>query len=281
MGGLLAFGGRFSATQLLSYATRNVDSIAIGRFWGPTSLGFYDRAYQLGVVPLSQINTPMSRISIPVLSKVRSDKPRYLAGLRKAQLLTLYGTATVFALLAALGTEVVALLLGSDWAKTGQLLSILAVGCIFRAAQQVPYWVFMSNGLAKEQLRFYCVTQPLIAAIILCGLPWGAHGVAIAFCVAYALFWAASVYYSCRSAGLESGILYRDALRVIGIVGLPSAVAAKTAVLLLPTEHALASLVAGGLAAIAWYCVAYLCSAFVRRDVAALRTIIKLAVVRN
>ena len=72
----MRFGGLF-ATQLISYGTKNVDNIAIGVVWGAGPLGYYDRAYQLLMAPLNQINAPMTRVALPVLSRIHDEKERF------------------------------------------------------------------------------------------------------------------------------------------------------------------------------------------------------------
>ena len=221
MKGLISFGASFAATQLISYASRNVDSVLLGRFWGSTSLGFYDRAYNLVLLPLSQINTPMSRVAVPVLSRTAQDDQRYVAYLRRAQLVALYVTSAAFAFLAGLGTPLIVLVLGDQWGSAGPLLSVLAIAGIFRSLAQVAYWIYMSRGLAGEQLKFYLLAQPLLIATIVCGVPFGPMGVAIAVAIGYALFWAGSLAWVTRATGLSLGILFVDSLWAIGVIALP------------------------------------------------------------
>ncbi|MCI2956074.1 lipopolysaccharide biosynthesis protein [Agromyces atrinae] len=281
MGGLISFGASFAATQLVSYATRNVDSIAIGKVWGSTSLGFYDRAYNLLLLPLTQINTPMSRVAVPVLSRISEERERYVAYLRRAQLVALYVTATLFCFLAALSTPLVVLVLGEKWEFAGQILGVLALGGVFRAIVQIAYWVYMSLGLATAQLRFYLVAQPLLVVVILLGLPWGPMGVAVTHSVGYALFWAVSLAWASRVTKLDLRPLYFDALRAIGLFGLPAAVAAYGASFAVSDFGPAVQVLAGGLAAIVWYAVAWLLFRRVRTDVSYLVDFVRLALRRG
>lgn len=278
MNGLIGFGVSFAATQLVSYATRNVDSISIGRVWGPVELGFYDRAYSLLVLPLNQINTPLSRVAIPVLSRISDDRVRFLKYLRKAQLVALYVTASLFAVLAGMGAPLVALILGAQWSTAGQLLAILAIGGVFRSAVQIAYWIYMSLGLAKQQLHFYLVAQPLLILVLLAGLPWGATGVAIAHSIGFAAFWAASLLWAGRVAQLDVSGLFIDAGRIIGTVGVPSGLITFAIVHALAGEALFVQVLAGAGGATAWFLIAWLVIPMVRRDVRVLTDFIRLAV---
>lgn len=268
MDGLISFGASFAGTQIISYLTRNVDSLLIGKVWGSTSLGYYDRAYNLVVLPLTQINTPMSRVAVPVLARIAEEKDRFVSYLRRAQLVALYVTSSIFALLFALGTPLVIAVLGEQWAPAGPILSILAISGIFRSLVQVAYWVYMSQGLATAQLRFYLVAQPLLVGVIACGVPFGPLGVAVAVSVGYALFWVASLAWVRRVTKLRLGVLYVDALRALGLVAVPMAAAAYGVRLLVEGAGGGPVLVVilGGVAAVAWAALAFLLFPRVRAD---------------
>jgi PST family polysaccharide transporter len=278
---LLSFGVSFAITQLLSYATRNVDSIAIGRVWGSTTVGFYDRAYSLLVMPLTQINTPMTRVAVPVLSRIQDEKDRFVSYLRRAQLVALYVTSTMFCLLVALAVPLVVLVLGEEWRRAGELLAVLAIGGIFRSLQQISYWIYMSLGLAKVQLRFYLVAQPLLVLIIIAGVPWGAMGVAVAHGIAYGLFWVASVLWAIRATKLPLGVLFVDALRSVGLIGVPVAALSWLASWLSVDYGPLLQVLAGLAATVVWVAFAYFAIPFIRQDLQKLAGFAKLALGRG
>jgi PST family polysaccharide transporter len=272
MDGLISFGASFAGTQIISYLTRNIDSLLIGKVWGSSSLGYYDRAYNLVVLPLTQINTPMSRVAVPVLARIAEEKDRFVSYLRRAQLVALYVTCSIFAVLFALGTPLVTTVLGEQWAPAGPILSILAISGIFRSLVQVVYWVYMSQGLAGAQLRFYLVAQPLLVGVIACGVPFGPLGVAVAVSIGYALFWIASLAWVRRVTKLKLGVLYSDALRALGLIAVPMGAAAFGARLLVERSGGdeLLAIVCGIVAALVWVAVAFVISRRVRADVSQL-----------
>lgn len=272
MDGLISFGASFAGTQIISYLTRNIDSLLIGKVWGSTALGYYDRAYNLVVLPLTQINTPMSRVAVPVLARIADEGARFISYLRRAQLVALYVTSSIFAVLFALGTPLVVAVLGPKWESAGPLLSILALSGIFRSLVQVVYWVYMSQGLAGAQLRFYLVAQPVLVGIIACGVPFGPMGVAIAVSIGYALFWLASLAWVRRVTKLDLGVLYLDALRALVFVAIPMGAAAFGTRMLVESlgGGVFVTVLCGGAAALIWVGVAFALFRRVRDDIAQL-----------
>lgn len=274
---LLTFGASFAFTQTLSYATRNVDSIAIGKVWGAGPLGYYDRAFQLAVAPLNQINAPMSRVAIPVLARVLEDRPKYVSALREAQLVATYVTSTLLLVAAGLGTPLLTLLLGEQWARAGTIFSILAIGSVFRSIQQIAYWMFMTHGLASSQLQLYTIGQPIIISFILIGVMWGPIGVAIASTAGWTMFWLMSLLWVGRVSKIDVRGLMLDPLRVIATVGLPAGVAALVVARFVPFAPIWIVLI-GFIASMFWVVAVIIAVPWVRRDARALSRFLRLAI---
>lgn len=220
------FGGGVLGTQVLGYTTNNADNVGLGAVWGAGPLGIYSRAYQLLIVPLNQINTPMTRVVLPVLSRMQDDPAGYQRYIEKAQLIGSYLLATGFGVAAALSQPLVALLFGPRWSAVAPVFAVLALGGIFRGVGLVTYWIFLSRGLSSVQLKLYLVTRPVMIAVILAGLPWGPLGVAAGHSLAFALYWVVSLWYAGRRADVDAARLFRQAVRSLGLVTVPSALLA-------------------------------------------------------
>ena len=73
---MLGFGANLTGFTFVSFLARNLDNVLIGHFAGSVALGYYDRAYKLLLVPLANVNAPITRITVPLLSRMAGDKPR-------------------------------------------------------------------------------------------------------------------------------------------------------------------------------------------------------------
>lgn len=217
----MRFGAALFGTQLISYVTKNVDNIALGVVWGAGPLGLYDRAYQLLMAPLNQINAPMSRVALPVLSRVHEERVTFERYLLKAQIVGGYATATLCALLAGLSVSVVDVLFGDQWAAMAPIFAILALGGVLRATAQISYWMFLATGNTGAQLKMFLVVRPIMVVIILAGLPWGAVGVAIGSTVAYAIHWIVSLLWASKVTGVAARPLIGNIVRILLTVSLP------------------------------------------------------------
>jgi polysaccharide transporter, PST family len=243
------FGINVLGTQLIAYATRNVDNVAVGVAKGSIELGYYSRAYQLLITPLNLINAPMTRVALPVLSRVQDDDATYARYLQRAQLVGCYVTATILAVACGLSGPIVAVLFGPGWHQVIPIFSILAIGGVFRAVEQISYWMFLSRGKTAAQLRLYVITRPVLVAVIISGAPWGGVGVATTSSIGYFVYWIASLIAAGRATNVDVRPLFAKATRAIVFVSAPCAVAAYVGSLV--SDVAVLQLAAGlGLAAV-------------------------------
>lgn len=263
----LSFGGGVLGTQAVGYLTKNVDTVAVGAVLGPSALGFYDRAYQTMMLPLRNINAPLTQVAVPVLAKVQEDDDRFLAYLGKSQLIGCYLTATMFAVTAGLADPLVDLVFGSAWAEAAPILAVLAVGGVFRSIGQVAYWGYLARGVSGPLFRQLLVTGSVSIALMLVGLRWGTTGVAAGHSLGAVAAWAGALWHLGRVTGVDTGPLLRQSGRTVLLVAVPCGAAAHLATLL-PTGSV--GQVAAGVAAAA---VTFALTALSRQTRADLRTV--------
>lgn len=241
---LLRFGGGLVLSQLLNYASRNIDSVIIGRQFGAQSLGYYNRAFQLMVLPLNQINAPAARVALPTLSRLQDDPKRYAEFISFGQTVLLNVVCFVLAFAVSQAEDVILIALGSQWQPTIPLFQILAIAGLFQAAAYSSYWVFLSHGLTTRYLVYMAVSRPFVVALIILGAMWGVEGVAIAYAVTAALLWPTGVLFLVGRTTAPLLRLFLNGLRAIVVYGVAAAIAWAVPALL-PLELPILRLIVG------------------------------------
>jgi PST family polysaccharide transporter len=179
---LVTTGGSIFGVQLLNYLARNVDNVLVGSQLGANALGQYSKAYSLFLLPLQQLNGPLGRVALPVLSSLQDDGERYRRYVRGALLVIGYLTLPTFGVLAALSGPLVELLLGSQWTSSAVILSLLSIAGIAQGIGNVQGWIYISLGRVHRQLVYYVVTRPLVIGSFFVGLWWnGVEGLALLY----------------------------------------------------------------------------------------------------
>ncbi len=228
----LGFGSGVLGTQAIGFLTKNVDSIVIGAALGPSVLGVYDRAYQTMMLPLRNLNAPLTQVAVPVLARVQGDKQRLMSSLLTAQTVGCYVTATLYAVTAGLATPLVDVLLGDRWADAAPLLAVLAVGGMFRATGQVAYWGYLATGASGPLFRQLLVTGSITVVLMVGGISGGALGVAAGHSVGAFVAWLGAIWHFGRITSNDTRPLITQSARALLVVGLPCGAAAHAATFL-------------------------------------------------
>ncbi len=175
---LLNFGGNSAAYNLVSYLSRNLDQMLIGKFIGATSLGFYERAFRLVIQPMSQVQQPLTNVALPALSRLQKEPQRYLHYYRRAVTLMALLVAPPVTLSVVMAPELIYVALGPGWQQTAALFAILGITAIITPYSYSVPWLLYSQDRTREILQMGLITSSITVAGIVIGLQWGTIGVA-------------------------------------------------------------------------------------------------------
>ncbi len=265
MRAFFSFGWQLAAGQLVNYAGRNADTFVIGHRFGASDLGVYNRAWQLLMVPLSQVRQPSTTVALPVLSRLQDEPRRYASYLVAGQLAFGYTLVPALGLAVGAASPLVALFLGDQWGAAVPLLQALAFGGLFETLAYVAFWVYLSRGLTAALLRYSTASAVLKGVLVLLGSRYGLEGVAAGFALGAALDWPLGMWWLSRFTPLPLRELVTGALRCAGLA-VTAGAGALLVVRALDAEPAVVVLAAAALAGLAVYALAALVSGRVRRD---------------
>lgn len=147
---LLNYGVPATGNQLLNYLVRNTDDFFIGRVIGSVSLGLYNRAYTLMLLPLANITSVVSNVLFPSWSEIQDNVSEVKRGFLKIVGAIALITFPIMTLLSFLSRPTILLVFGEKWIGMSTVLSIL---CIIGMLQSIGslvgliYKVFDKNKL--------------------------------------------------------------------------------------------------------------------------------------
>lgn len=183
VGDMIRFGANMTGVGLMSYSFRNADNVLIGWYWGASPLGFYQKAYSLLMLPISQVNGPISGVAVATLSRIQSDperQRRYFVGgyaIAVSLVLPIIVAATLFA------EDIIRFVLGDQWVTAATIFRYLAPAALIGALINPFGWLFIATGRADRHLRSGLVWTPLVILGFALGLPYGPEGVALGYSV--------------------------------------------------------------------------------------------------
>lgn len=185
--GEMKYGLNVTGFSLVNFFHRDFDNILIGNRWGAVELGYYNRAYNLLMMPIYLINNSVGQAAVPILSRLTHDDDRWnRAYLVLATATTFFGTLICVNLFAA-SQPLIRIVLGPQWDEVNRIFEFLAFSCLFSSFGNSGGWVFLSKGATKQYFRWSLFAAPLFVLSFVIGLPWKAQGVAAAYAVCMAL----------------------------------------------------------------------------------------------
>lgn len=199
---MLAFGGNLTGFNLINYLARNLDNVLIGRYWGAQQLGLYAKAYQLLLLPLQQINAPITAVAIPGLSRLRQDPQTFARYYLKALSFIAFLTMPVGILLLVISEEIVALILGSQWHEAAVIFRLLGLSALVQPICNTTGWLHISAGRTDRMLKWGIFAASFIVMSFFIGLPHGASGVALCYAVVQLLLAWPCLYYATRGTSI-------------------------------------------------------------------------------
>ena len=192
---MLAFGGNLTGFNLVNYFSRNLDNILIGRYWGSQQLGIYEKAYQLVLLPVQQINTPITNVALPALSSLQNNPEQYRKYYYQAILLISTLGMPMIAFLFASADKAILLMLGEQWLGVVPIFRYL-MPAAFNATIGVGIgWTSLSLNLTNRLFRWGIASSILNVILFVIGIRWGAIGIAAIYGLSRPLFLVAGFAY--------------------------------------------------------------------------------------
>lgn len=181
IGSLIAFGGNITGFSVVNYFARNLDQVLLGYFYGPLAVGFYQKAYDILLVPLRQINEPISSVAIPALSRLTEQPELYRSTYLRILEKILMVTMPMGAMMIMTSDWLVLVLFGEQWIETGYIFAALGLALFTQPIGNSTGWLFISQNRTHHFFRWGFIGSGTAVASFLIGLPWGAFGVALSY----------------------------------------------------------------------------------------------------
>ncbi len=175
--------------NFINYFSRNGDNLLIGKFLGTASLGYYNKAYALMMMPVQNLTHVITPVLMPVLSKYQDNKNIiYNSYLKVVKILAVIGfPVSIFLFFSAY--EIINIIYGPQWDQSIPVFKIISlmvgVQMIYASASSV----FLA--INRTDLLFYYGV--IGATVLLSGISYGVffgksleavgYGLLVAFCL--------------------------------------------------------------------------------------------------
>lgn len=176
---VVGFGKWITASTIFNYFYQHGDDVAVGRVLGTNSLGLYDLAYRISLVPITDIADVVTRVTFPVYVKISGDLKRLQKAFLKTLVSVLIMVLPISLVFFFFPKEIVTFFLGDRWIQIVPVLQILAIFGLIRSISVFSSSIFLSMGKQNivTLISFIGMTGLVITVVPFITL-WGIKGAA-------------------------------------------------------------------------------------------------------
>lgn len=253
---LFSFGSKILFSSLLHTFYTHMYSLVVGKFFNASALGYFNRAYTLGMFPAQTFSNIVLKVIYPIQCSYQDNNEKFdrifISYLRISGFV-LFPLMMGFVVLA---NPVITLLLTERWLPIVPLLQIICISMMWLPMMQANVAVLDAKGRSDYHLKAELVKKILAVLILLSTLPFGIKSVCVGLIIYSITDLLVVIAYSRRLTSVG----YTAQLRILapslflafcmgGIVWLATCYIGSSAV----------KLIVGGVSGLTFYCIlAYL-----------------------
>ena len=212
---MLGYGVHVTGFDFMNYWARNLDRILIGRYLGSVQLGLYSKAYQLLILPINQLRTPIFSVAIPVLSSLQNDSDGYRRYMHRLISILAFLSMPMMAYAFVYVRHIIELLLGSQWADAAPIFRILALAAFIQPVASTRGLALLTLGFSQRYIIFGAVNALCMILAFIVGVQWETTGIAIAYSVSIYLLLFPTLYYCYKGTPLSINLFLRAIYRPV------------------------------------------------------------------
>jgi len=176
---LFGFGSKLMITGVYSVIINNISTIAIGRAYRSSQLGFYTRASQFSQLISFTVNDVLGNVTFPVLSHLQDDKDHMVSVYRKVLYLTAMIIFPIMILCTLLAKPIIILLLTEKWLPCVVLMQWLFLARMFTPLSAVNMNILNAVGRSDLFMKLDFSKAPLIILTLAITIPISVEAICI------------------------------------------------------------------------------------------------------
>jgi O-antigen/teichoic acid export membrane protein len=194
----LGFGSAAVGNNVANYLNRSADIFLGGRLLGAADLGLFSVPRTLVLVLGSMVNVIITRVGFPLIAKVQSDIARVRSIYLKTMNMTAATNAPLYVGIAFFAPDIVTIVLGVGWEKSGELLRVLALWGGLRSTGNPVGSLLYGMGRAGLSLKWNLWLLLIVPPAVWFGSQYGPVGIAWALLLVQVVLFVPAWYFLVR-----------------------------------------------------------------------------------
>ena len=171
---LALFGGRILCVSMMNSLYSNIRNLIIGKKYSPEDLAFSNKGQTFPSLISVNINSSITSVIFPALSRIQNNKVQILALSRKVIQIGTFLMSPLLLGLAAVGEQFISLLLTDVWLPSVPYMQIMCVVYLLQPIQQASIQAMKALGESRLYLKLEIVKKILgLTILIVTVVFWG------------------------------------------------------------------------------------------------------------
>lgn len=173
------FGSKLLATGLVATILREIYTVAIGKFYRSSELGYYTRAVQTTDMVAMTTNELINAVTFPILSSLQDDRSRMIDVYSRMLGMTAFCIFPIMTGLAVVASPFISVLLTDKWLPVVPLLQWLCFARMFTPISSLNMNILNAVGRSDLFMKLDFSKMPLDILIMVITIPMGVKAIVI------------------------------------------------------------------------------------------------------
>lgn len=177
---LFGFGFYMFLTHLINQFGQQIQGLLIGKFYNPTTMGYYSKASGTEKLASSSISQVMTQVTYPLYAEAQNNLSLMQNMIRRLSMSLSYLTFPLMFILILLARPIFVLLYSDRWLQSVPYFQVLCFAGLAYSLQSVNYQSISAIGKSKLMFQWTLVKRIMGLLFVVIGLlGWGMEGLLV------------------------------------------------------------------------------------------------------
>ncbi len=167
---LFSFGFYMFLTNMLNQFSQQLQGLLIGKFYNPTTMGYYSKAHGTEKLASHSISSVMMQVTYPLYAEVQDDKAQLGNIIRRITMTLSYITFPMLFILLLCAKPIFVLLYSDRWLQSVPYFQVLCIAGLAGCLQSVNNQAIAAIGKSKAMFVWTIVKRTASIVLMVVGL---------------------------------------------------------------------------------------------------------------
>ena len=169
---LFSFGFYMFLTNILDKFGMQIQGLLIGKFYNPSTMGYYSKAHALERLASTSISSVMTQVTYPLYAEAQDNKIQLANMIRRITMTLSYITYPLMFILLLCAKPIFVLLYSDRWLQSVPYFQVLCIAGLAYCLQSVNYQSIAAIGKSRVMFIWTVIKRSVGIGFMIVGLVW-------------------------------------------------------------------------------------------------------------